>query len=189
MAPRLSPIDPYRMALFAVDEAVRNVVTAGGDPDTLCLLDNFCWPDPVASAKNPEGAYKLGSWCAHARVSMTFAKPMARRWSSGKDSMKNDFRGKDARGSDINISCLPTLMITAMAKVEMGTSTGSAFRSAGRPDLPARRKNRARAGGLGIRLCLHHTGRSRPLDQPAAQPCALPQIPCGPENRLHPLGA
>ena len=32
------------MAQLAVDEAIRNVVAVGGDPDRLCLLDNFCWP-------------------------------------------------------------------------------------------------------------------------------------------------
>jgi phosphoribosylformylglycinamidine synthase len=50
---------------------------------------------------------------------------------SGKDSMKNDFRGKDKRGEQITISILPTLMVTAMARVNMGTSPGSDFKSAG----------------------------------------------------------
>jgi phosphoribosylformylglycinamidine synthase len=131
MAPRISPLDPYRMAQFAVDEAVRNVVTAGGDPDMLCLLDNFCWPDPVTSAKNPDGAYKLGQLVRTCQGLYDICKAYGAPLVSGKDSMKNDFRGKDGRGMDINISCLPTLMVTAMAKVPMGASTGSAFRTAG----------------------------------------------------------
>lgn len=131
MAPRMSPVDPYRMAQFAVDEAVRNVVTAGGDPDTLCLLDNFCWPDPVVSAKNPEGAYKLGQLVRTCEGLYDICKAYGAPLVSGKDSMKNDFRGKDGRGQDINISCLPTLMVTAMAKVQMGASVGSGFRNAG----------------------------------------------------------
>lgn len=131
LAPRLSLIDPYLMAQYAVDEAVRNAVTAGGDPDMLCLLDNFCWPDPVAAAKNPEGAYKLGQLVRACQglyeICTAYGAPLV----SGKDSMKNDFRGKDFRGEDINVSCLPTLMVTAMARVGMGSGVSSAFRAAG----------------------------------------------------------
>ena len=31
------------MALYSVDEAVRNAVATGADPDQMVLLDNFCW--------------------------------------------------------------------------------------------------------------------------------------------------
>lgn len=131
LAPRMSPVGPYRMAQFAVDEAMRNVVVSGGDPDMVCLLDNFCWPDPVVSAKNPDGAYKLGQLvrCCQGLydICTAYGAPLV----SGKDSMKNDFRGKDGRGQDINISCLPTLMVTAMAHVPMNASVGSAFRAPG----------------------------------------------------------
>ncbi|MBT3584953.1 MAG: phosphoribosylformylglycinamidine synthase, partial [Halobacteriovoraceae bacterium] len=44
--PFLSQYDPYLMAQFSVDEAIRNIVATGGDIDNCCLLDNFCWPDP-----------------------------------------------------------------------------------------------------------------------------------------------
>jgi len=131
MAPRLSLQDPYIMAQYAVDEAVRNVVVAGGDPDMLCLLDNFCWPDPVASAKNPEGAYKLGQLVRTCQglydICLGYGAPLV----SGKDSMKNDYRGKDNRGTDINVSCLPTLMVTAMARTQMGSGVSSGFRASG----------------------------------------------------------
>ncbi|MEZ0223552.1 MAG: AIR synthase-related protein [Alphaproteobacteria bacterium] len=131
LAPRMSLYDPYRMAQFAVDEAVRNVVTAGGDPDKLCLLDNFCWPDPVTSAKNPEGAYKLGQLVRTSQGLYDICKAYGAPLVSGKDSMKNDFRGKDRRGQDISVSCLPTLMVTAMAHVPSGATVGSSFRAAG----------------------------------------------------------
>ena len=131
LAPRLSLHDPYLMAQYAVDEAVRNVVVAGGDPDMLCLLDNFCWPDPVASAKNPEGAYKLGQLVRTCEGLYDICKVYGAPLVSGKDSMKNDFRGKDGRGQDISVSCLPTLMVTAMARVQMGSGVSSSFRSAG----------------------------------------------------------
>ena len=131
MAPRLSPVDPYLMAQYAVDEAVRNVVAAGGDPDMLCLLDNFCWPDPVVSAKNPDGAYKMGQLVRTCEglydICTVYGAPLV----SGKDSMKNDFRGKDKRGEKIDISILPTLLMTAMAKTTVGIAPGSAFKQAG----------------------------------------------------------
>ena len=131
LAPRLSTFDAYLMAQYAVDEAVRNVVAAGGDPDMCCLLDNFCWPDPVVSAKNPQGAYKMGQLVRACQGLYDICKAYGAPLVSGKDSMKNDFRGKDKRGESIDISILPTLMVTAMARVNMGTTVGSAFKSPG----------------------------------------------------------
>lgn len=131
LAPRLSLHDPYQMAQHAVDEALRNVVAAGGDPDMCCMLDNFCWPDPVTSAKNPDGAYKLGQLVRTCEglydICTAYGTPLV----SGKDSMKNDFRGKDSRGLHIDISILPTLMVTAMAKSRIGLTVGSDFKQAG----------------------------------------------------------
>ena len=131
MAPRISRHDPYLMALYAVDEALRNIVAAGGNPDMCCLLDNFCWPDPVKSTKNPMGDIKLGQLVRTCEglydVCRTYGTPLV----SGKDSMKNDFRGKDARGEHIDISILPTLLVTGMARGETGLSIGSDFKSAG----------------------------------------------------------
>ena len=36
--------DPYLIATAAIDECVRNIVCVGGDPSTIAILDNFCWP-------------------------------------------------------------------------------------------------------------------------------------------------
>ena len=119
------------MAQFAVDEAVRNIVVAGGDPDTCCLLDNFCWPDPVASEKNPEGEYRLGQLVRSCEglydACIAYGMPLV----SGKDSMKNDFRGKDRRGIDISFGVLPTLLVTSMARAAMGIAPGSDFKAVG----------------------------------------------------------
>ena len=131
LAPRLSIVDPYLMAQFAVDEAVRNVVASGGDPDMCCLLDNFCWSDPVVSAKNPGGAYKLGQLVRACRGLYDICKDYGTPLVSGKDSMKNDFRGADRRGQEIAISVLPTLLITAMSRVPMGATVGSDFKDKG----------------------------------------------------------
>lgn len=130
MAPRLSLFDPRLMAQAAVDEAVRNVVVAGGDPDMCCLLDNFCWPDPVVSVKNPGGDYKLGQLVRACQglydACLAYGMPLV----SGKDSMKNDFKGKDRRGDTIAVSVLPTLLVTAMARSDIGLSPGTDFKTA-----------------------------------------------------------
>ncbi len=131
MAPRVSPHDPYLMAQYAVDEAVRNVIAGGGDPDMLCLLDNFCWPDPVQSAKNPDGDYKMGQLVRACEGLYDICRAYGAPLVSGKDSMKNDFRGLDKSGHAITISVLPTLMVTAMARGAPGIACGSDFKSAG----------------------------------------------------------
>ena len=45
--PRLGQRDPYAMAVSAIDEAVRNAVAVGADPDRIAILDNFCWGNPT----------------------------------------------------------------------------------------------------------------------------------------------
>lgn len=131
LAPRLSLADPYLMAVSAVDEAVRNIVVAGGNPDMCCLLDNFCWPDPVVSPRNPDGEYRLGQLVRACEGLYAACKGYGMPLVSGKDSMKNDFRGKDAGGRDIAIGVLPTLLVTAMAKAKMGRTAGSHLKKAG----------------------------------------------------------
>src|SRR5213078_215572 len=42
LAPHIA--DPYEMAVAAIDEAIRNVVAVGADPEKIAILDNFCWP-------------------------------------------------------------------------------------------------------------------------------------------------
>ena len=43
--------DPEAMAYAVVDEAIRNVVAVGADPDMVALLDNFSWGDPRRPAR------------------------------------------------------------------------------------------------------------------------------------------
>ena len=131
LAPELSLYDPYLMAQFSVDEAMRNVVAVGGDPDTCCLLDNFCWPDPLESANNPHGAYRMGQLVRACHglydICLTYGTPLV----SGKDSMKNNFRGKNKRGDPLSIGILPTLLITALAKTSINITCSSDFKRPG----------------------------------------------------------
>ncbi len=131
LAPRMSLEDPYLMAKWAVDEAVRNCVASGAHLETLCLLDNFCWPDPVASAKNPDGERKLAELVRTCEGLYDLCTLYQTPLVSGKDSMKNDFRGKNRRGDPLQISILPTLLVTAMGRGELSTVTSTEFKSAG----------------------------------------------------------
>jgi len=131
LAPRLSLYDPYLMAQFAVDEALRNVLASGGDIQHCCLLDNFCWPDPVLTEKNPDGDYKLGQLVRTCQGLYDICHAYGTPLVSGKDSMKNDFKGKNRDGEEIKISVLPTLLVTAMAKTRISESVSSPFKAQG----------------------------------------------------------
>jgi phosphoribosylformylglycinamidine synthase II len=111
--PFYSEIDTYLMAANAVDEAVRNAVAVGADPDRICLLDNFCWPDPVYDPeKTPDGRYKLAQLVRAARGCRDTAVAYGTPFISGKDSMKNDYK----IGSH-KVSVLPTVLISALGIV------------------------------------------------------------------------
>ena len=53
-------------------------------------LDNFCWPDPVESAKTPDGRYKLAQLVRANRAIDDVCRAYRLPCISGKDSMKND---------------------------------------------------------------------------------------------------
>lgn len=84
ICPKLSELDPYWMAVAAIDEAIRNVVCVGGDPKQTAILDNFCWgncDDPRvmgALVRACQGCYD---------ASITHGTPFI----SGKDSLNNEF--------------------------------------------------------------------------------------------------
>lgn len=131
LAPRISLFDPYFMAQFAVDEAIRNVVASGGDIHTCCLLDNFCWPDPIKSNENPDGDYKLGQLVRTCvglyDICIAYGTPLV----SGKDSMKNNFSGENQKGEKLTIGILPTLLVTAMSRSSISHTTTSDFKNPG----------------------------------------------------------
>lgn len=112
LCPQYSDWDAYHMAACAVDEAVRNAVAVGADPKTIALLDNFCWPDPLPSARNTEAEHKLAQLVranlALYDIALAYGTPLI----SGKDSMKNDFDDGEFR-----LSIPPTLLISAIGKI------------------------------------------------------------------------
>ncbi len=113
LVPRYSDIDAGAMAAAAVDEAVRNAVATGADPDRLAALDNFCWPDPIESDHNPDGAFKLAQLVDAAEAlretCLAYEVPLI----SGKDSMKNDYRA-----GSVTISVPPTLLVSVVGRIE-----------------------------------------------------------------------
>ncbi len=106
LQPAYSDIDPHAMAAAAIDEALRNVVATGADPDRVALLDNFCWPD----ARRPE---ELGALVRTAEACRDVAIGLGTPWISGKDSLHNEF---DAGGRRLAIP--GTLLVSALAVVE-----------------------------------------------------------------------
>ncbi len=112
--PSFSDIDCYWMTASVIDEAVRNAVCVGADPDFMSGLDNFCWPDPVYDEeKNPDGKHKLAQLVRSNMALYDFCRYYEIPLISGKDSMKNDY------GSGKNkISIPPTLLFTLISRME-----------------------------------------------------------------------
>ncbi|MCS5626396.1 MAG: phosphoribosylformylglycinamidine synthase subunit PurL [Planctomycetes bacterium] len=106
MNPRYGDIDPYRMAVSAVDEAVRNIVACGGNPSKTAILDNFCW----GNTARPE---TLGSLVEASRGCYDAAMALGTPFVSGKDSLNNEFR--TASGT---LSIPPSLLISSLSMVE-----------------------------------------------------------------------
>ena len=104
--PHFGELDAERMAHAVVDEAIRNVVAVGADPDAVALLDNFSWGDP----RRPETLGELAAAVAGCvDASLAHRAPFV----SGKDSLNNEYQGPDGRRRSVP----PTLVVTAVAHV------------------------------------------------------------------------
>ena len=109
ICPKFSEYDTYWMMANAIDEAIRNAVAVGGDPDFMAGVDNFCWCDPVESKKTPDGRYKLAQLVRACKALRHFCLVYGVPCISGKDSMKNDYIGGGRK-----ISIPPTALFTVM---------------------------------------------------------------------------
>jgi phosphoribosylformylglycinamidine synthase II/formyltetrahydrofolate-dependent phosphoribosylglycinamide formyltransferase len=117
LAPNVSLQDTKLMSLYAIDEAVRNAVVTGADPEQMVLIDNFCWPDPLPGPRNPDYAQKLGELVRCNEGLYEMATVLGMPFISGKDSMKND-AVVNYNHQKTKISVLPTLLITSMGHIE-----------------------------------------------------------------------
>ncbi len=122
ICPKYGDLDAYEMSAGAFDEGIRQIVAVGGRIPTpgdgtnrfWSVNDNFCVPDSLYDpVGNPDGKYKLAQLVRMCEalfdMSTYFSIPM----TSGKDSMKNDFRGEG-----IKISVPPTILYSMAAKMD-----------------------------------------------------------------------
>jgi phosphoribosylformylglycinamidine synthase len=110
--PFYSDLDTYHMMASVFDEGVRRCISVGSKLGDIAGLDNFCWPDPVASEKSPDGSYKMAQLVRANKalydVAVAYGVPLI----SGKDSMKND----SVRGGR-KISIPPTVLFSTIARM------------------------------------------------------------------------
>jgi phosphoribosylformylglycinamidine synthase II/phosphoribosylformylglycinamidine synthase I len=106
ICPQFGEIDPYLMAWAAVDEAVRNAVAVGADPDRVAILDNFCWGNPNLPDRLG-GLVRCAQGCYDAAIA--YQAPFI----SGKDSLNNEYTSADGEKHAIP----GTLLISAVAIV------------------------------------------------------------------------
>ncbi|MBI3305924.1 phosphoribosylformylglycinamidine synthase [Candidatus Nomurabacteria bacterium] len=106
--PAYGDISTYDMAACALDTAVRNIIASGGTLAHLAILDNFCW----CSSNDQK---RLGQLVEAVKACYDCAVGYGTPFISGKDSMFNDFKGYDEKGSPVAISIPPTLLISAIS--------------------------------------------------------------------------
>jgi phosphoribosylformylglycinamidine synthase len=94
------------MAWAVVDEALRNLICVGADPNQVAILDNFCWGNP-ALPDRLGGLVRAAQGC-HDAV-LAYHTPFI----SGKDSLNNEF--VDPHGHKRTIP--PTLLISSLGIV------------------------------------------------------------------------
>jgi phosphoribosylformylglycinamidine synthase II len=101
--PEFGKLDAYKMAWAVIDEALRNAVAVGADPERIAILDNFCWGDPL----RPETMGTLVEACRGCHdAALHYGTPFI----SGKDSLNNEYLGNDGQRHSIP----PTLLISAL---------------------------------------------------------------------------
>jgi len=104
--PDYGKIDPYWMAASVIDEALRQVISVGGDITKAAILDNFCW----GNTNKPD---RLGSLVRASQACYDIAKAYGVPFISGKDSLNNEYStGKKT------ISIPSTLLISCIAVMD-----------------------------------------------------------------------
>jgi len=109
--PHLGDLDPYWMAASAIDEAVRNCVAVGANPERIAILDNFCW----GNTDRPETLGALVRAALGCRdVAIAYGTPFV----SGKDSLNNEFSYVDPQGRRVTVAIPSTLLVSALGQME-----------------------------------------------------------------------
>jgi phosphoribosylformylglycinamidine synthase len=119
--PEYGKRDAYKMAWSVIDEAVRNAVAVGADPQRIAILDNFCWGDPL----RPETMGSLVEACRGCHDAAVF---YGTPFISGKDSLNNEYLGADGQRHAIP----PTLLISAISIIhDVNTAVTMDLKAAG----------------------------------------------------------
>ncbi|HLU39986.1 MAG TPA: AIR synthase-related protein, partial [Planctomycetota bacterium] len=148
--PRYSKIDPAAMAECALDEALRNVVAAGGDPETTAVLDNYCW----ANTARPE---QLGGLVRASLALADAALALRTPFISGKDSLNNEFRDGD------RVIAIPgCILVTALSVIPDVTRTVTSDLKESGNLLVLVGATRRELGGSAYWKALGHLGASVP---------------------------
>ncbi len=115
LCPELGEVDPYVMAVAAVDEALRNVICVGANPNLTAILDNFCWP-------KVDTEESLGALVRTCRGAMDAAIAYGLPFISGKDSLNNEFSMSEDEAARLGLRsriAIPyTLLISALGIVD-----------------------------------------------------------------------
>ena len=99
-------LDPASLAECAIDEALRNVVAVGGDPERTAILDNYCW----GNCDKPD---RLGGLVRCSEAARDLAIAYGTPFISGKDSLNNEYR---VGGESIAIP--PTFLVSAISVID-----------------------------------------------------------------------
>jgi phosphoribosylformylglycinamidine synthase II len=117
--PHYSQIDTYHMTAATIDEAVRRILSVGGDPEHLGGVDNFCWPTIEYHPKdNPDGEYKAAQLVRASWALRDYCVGYGIPLLSGKDSMYIDGNLEGPFGERRKVSGLPTLMFTVCSVIQ-----------------------------------------------------------------------
>ena len=163
--PRYGLLDPAAMASASIDEALRNAVAVGGDPDRTAILDNFSWGN--CDKEDRLGALVLAAFaCRDAAVA--YGTPFI----SGKDSLNNEYRVEGPSGAESR-PIPPTLLISALSIVPDVARTVSMDLKAGGSHLYLVGATRPELGGSHYFERLGLSGGSVPAPDLAVAPRIL----------------
>ena len=104
--PEYGKVDTYKMTASAIEEAMRNAVCVGANPEKISLLDNFCWGNP----NKPE---ILGSLVRAAQAAYDLSLGYSVPFISGKDSLYNEY---SIDGKTYSIP--PAFLVSSMSVME-----------------------------------------------------------------------
>ncbi len=119
--PRYGELNVKKMTYAVIDEAIRNVLSQGGDLEHTFLLDNFCFGD----VKNP---HTLGAIVESTFACYDYTVKLKTPFISGKDSLNNYFIMKNKE-----IEIPPTLLISALSISDVDMIRSSYFKITQKP--------------------------------------------------------